>query len=197
MSGNQKKLKKKDFEKLKSISESWEIDLYKLQPIEISLKLRQVFIKTKCKTVHGTDDFNHFDNYLIHLSKEKGIKIFGLETDTLQLSLIKKENNPSWKSERKTISFWINQLTTETPDLSPCAFTNRYRNFDLDYKFDEECNKDILIFQRNINWMQKIPDLLRTNNVFIAVGYLHLTRKCGLLEQLRYNGFKVEPVKLN
>ncbi len=172
------------------------MDLYKLKPIELSWKLRQLFIETKCETVKPTDEFDHFDNYLIHLSKEKGIKVLGLETDSLQLSFIEKEHNPSWKNERSNISYWINQLTTENPDMRFCIFTNRYRNFDLDYQFDEECVEDVLIFQRNKDWMPVLSDLLRTKNVFIAVGFAHLTKKCGLLEQLKNSGFVVEPIRL-
>lgn len=193
----EKKLKKKDFNKLKEIVKDWKVDLYKLKPLEIRWKLQQEFQRIKCKTTKPTDKFDHFDNYLQHLAEENKIEILGLETDSLQLSLIEKENkHPNWKKERKKISVWINQMTTDKPNMNNCGLANKYRNFELDYEFEKQCESDILILQRNNDWMKTIPNLLTTKNTFIAVGYLHLRKKCGILEQLKNKGFKVEPIEI-
>ncbi len=132
-----------------------------------------------------------------HIAEENKIEILGLETDSLQLKLIEKENkNPNWKAERKNISTWINQMTTDKPNMNNCGFTNKYRQFDLDYKFDIECETNIIFLKRNNDWMKSIPNLLKTKNTFIAVGYGHLIKKCGILEQLKNKGFKIEPIKI-
>lgn len=193
----EKRLKKKDLKKLKAIAKDWKVDLYKLKPLEIRWKLQQEFQKTKCKTTKPTDEFDHFDNYLQHLAEENKVEILGLETDSLQLSLIEKENkNPNWKKERKNISAWVNQMTTDKPNMNNCGLANKYRKFDLEYEFEKECENDILILQRNNEWMKIIPNLLRKQNTFIAVGYFHLRKKCGILEQLKEIGFKIEPIKI-
>ncbi len=194
----EKNLKKKDLIKLKEIAKEWKVDLYKLKPLEIRWKLQQEFQKVKCKTTKPSDKFDHFDKYLQLLAEKNKIKILGLETDSLQLSLIEKENkHPSWKKERKKISAWINQMTTDKPNMNNCELANKYRKFDLDYEFKKECETDILILQRNNNWMKTIPNLFRTKNVFIAIGYNHLKKKCGILEQLKNEGFIVEPIEIN
>lgn len=193
----EKRLKKKDLKKLKEITKDWQVDLYKLKPLEIRWKLQQEFQKTICKTTNPTDEFDHFDNYLIHLAKENNIELLGLETDSLQLNLIERENNnPEWKKERKNISAWINQMTTKKPNMNYCKLADKYRNLDLDYEFKKECETDILIFQRNNDWMKIIPNLLSTKNTFVAVGYFHLRKKCGILEQLKSLGFKIEPIEI-
>lgn len=193
----EKQLKRKDFQKLKQISKNWNVDLYKLKPIELRWKLQQEFQIIKCRTALPTDKWDHFDNYLTHIAKENGIALYGLETDSLQLSLIEKEYQyPNWKKEKKNISFWIEKLTDEELAKGDCSFTNKYREFDLDYEFTKDCPSDILIKQRNEDWMKIIPDLVKNNNCFIAVGYLHLKNKCGLIEQLRVNGFSIEPIKI-
>lgn len=193
----EKRLKKKDLIKLKEIAKEWKVDLYKLKPLEIRWKLQQEFQKIKCKTTKPTDEFDSFDKYLQHLAEEKNIKVLGLETDSLQLSLIEKENkNPNWKKERKKISAWIEQMITDEPNMNNCGLANKYRVFDLNYEFEKECQNDILILQRNNDWMKTILDLLRTKNTFIAVGYYHLRKKCGILEQLKNKGFKIEPIEL-
>ena len=188
-------LKKRDLQKLKTIAENWKVDLYKLKPLELRWKLQQEYQKEICKTVKPTDTWDHFDNYLIHIAKSNTIPVLGLETDSLQLEFITKENkNPNWKQERKTISKLIQELTTNKPNTNYCEFANKYRNFELDYKFEDPCPESILIKQRNSDWLNLIPDLLKTKNTFIAVGYAHLRNSCGLLEQLSQHGFLVEAV---
>jgi uncharacterized protein YbaP (TraB family) len=193
----EKRFKKKDFKKLKVVAEDWSVDLYKLKPFEISWKLQQVFQATICKATNPTDKFDHFDNYLIHIAKENKIEILGLETDSLQLNLIEKEyKKPNWKQERGNINYWVNQLTTDNPNLNHCFFANKYRIFDLEYEFEQECEDNIIFVQRNNDWMKIIPDLLRKQNIFIAVGFGHLRQKCGILEQLRDLGFIIKAVEI-
>ena len=47
----ERKLKKKYFAKLKELSQDWEVDIYKLKPIELKWKLQQEFQKIKCETI--------------------------------------------------------------------------------------------------------------------------------------------------
>ncbi|RSK38726.1 TraB/GumN family protein [Mangrovimonas spongiae] len=190
-------LKKRDLKKLKQISVNWKVDLYKLHPIELSWKLQQEFQKIKCKTVKPTDKWDHFDNYLIHIAKQNKIECLGLETDSMQLNFIAKEHNfPSWKDEKKTIHLFIKKLSRNKLEKGDCFFTEKYRNFNLDYKLTEDCPDNILIKQRNQNWMKVLPNFLKNKNCFVALGYLHLTRNCGVLSRLQALGFVVTPVEL-
>ncbi len=50
---------------------------------------------------------------------------------------------------------------------------------------------------RNVNWMEKIPALIKDKPSFIAVGALHLPGKMGLIELLRSEGYRVEPLQTN
>jgi uncharacterized protein len=51
--------------------------------------------------------------------------------------------------------------------------------------------------ERNLNWMENIPGLIADKSTFIAVGALHLTGKKGLIELLRKEGYRVEPILTN
>jgi len=192
-----KKLKKKDYKSLLTISENWKVDIHKLKPIELRWKLIQEFTKIKCKTVVTTDKYDHFDIYLKTLAEEKGIETLGLESAKEQLNYIAKENDfPNWKDERGRIAYFINQIIREDFDSNRCDFANKYRVFDLDYQFNVACKNDVLVFERNALWMKVLPDLLQNKNCFIAVGLLHLYKQCGLLEQLKERGFIVEAIKV-
>lgn len=195
--GVEKVLNKRDFARLKEIAKDWQVDLYRLSPFEIRLKLSQEFQRIQCGTTVPGDTFDHFDNYLMHLAGEHKIRMLGLETDSQQLALLEQGyKNPSWRKEGRMIRAWIRQLTTDRPDRDLCALADRYRRFDLDYNFDLSCENDILILQRNRDWMEVLPQLLRSTNTFVAVGFLHLMWQCGLLEQLREQGFQIVPVAL-
>ena len=50
-------------------------------------------------------------------------------------------------------------------------------------------NKD-----RNIAWMEKLPEMMKDKSCFIAVGALHLSGEEGLLNLLEKAGYNVEPV---
>jgi uncharacterized protein len=186
----------KYFNKLKVIGKDLNVDIYKVEPIELLFALRQEFQRVKCNTVSPLDTWDHFDNYLIYLAKSNDIALLGLETDSLQLSLIKEYSSPSWKAARKSIRIWIDKLSAKEVDPDDCMFTNMYRRFDLDYELAVDCPDDILITQRNEAWMKTLPNLLSTKNCFIAVGFLHLNYTCGLLEQLKEHGFLVSPVAI-
>ncbi|WP_318311511.1 TraB/GumN family protein [Flagellimonas crocea] len=194
----EKALRKRDLKKLKRISADWKVDLYRLKPIELRWKLQQVFQEIVCSTVQPTDTWDHLDNYLVHLAKENNIALMGLESDSLQLDFIEKEfDSPTWKKERKTIRLWIDKLITESIEEGDCELAEKYRRFDLDYQLDEDCPNDILIKERNKEWLKTIPDLVKEKDCFIAVGYRHLMYQCGLIERLRANGLVVEPIDLS
>lgn len=190
-------LRKRELEELKELTKDWKVDLYRLSPLEIRWKLQQQYQKIKCKTVKSTDTFDHFDSYLQYLAEENGIGLLGLETDSMQLNLIERANRaPNWRAERKILRAWIDLLTSDGPDETICELADNYRNFKLGYDFESPCTDDILVRQRNRDWMTVLPELIRKKNTFIALGYFHLKNKCSILEQLKEQGFSVEPVPL-
>lgn len=56
--------------------------------------------------------------------------------------------------------------------------------------------EDLLINNRNRNWVKKLTEILELRTVTIAVGAGHLPGKDGLISLLRKAGFNVRPVKL-
>ncbi|MFD1144815.1 TraB/GumN family protein [Larkinella insperata] len=51
-----------------------------------------------------------------------------------------------------------------------------------------------LLDERNRNWMKRLPALLAVRPTFVAVGALHLPGPNGLIELLKKEGYKVEPM---
>ena len=54
---------------------------------------------------------------------------------------------------------------------------------------------DLLLYNRNRNWVKKLETLLPMEKLVIAVGAGHLPGDKGLINLLRKAGYKVEPVR--
>jgi len=189
---------KEDYASLKKIFSDSEVNLSQVKPIELLIALRREFEISVCKSVLPTDKYDHFDNYLISIAKEKGKKILGLESDSLQLEIL-EDLQDSWDLNeiRDEIIYWISKINQATSTDEHCDVVNRYMKMDIDYEFNIECEDDILNSRRNEEWITKLSGLLSQKNCFIAVGLLHLKYKCGLIEAFRKNGFIVNPIILD
>jgi len=191
----QKGLGRKHARALDEIAKDWPYQPDKLTATETLFKLQQTFYKTQCGNARPTDTWNHFDDYLQFRATEQGIALHGLETDSAQISLINQNSGQAtWKKEKKRVIFWMAALRGEKDNKRLCTFTREYRNFDLDYELTEACEGDVILEQRNRTWMKTLPDMLRAQNCVVAVGLYHLYFQCGLVTQLRAQGFVVEPV---
>ncbi|MDR3679840.1 MAG: TraB/GumN family protein [Flavipsychrobacter sp.] len=184
-----------DMASLLTISKNWGVDVHKLKPMELYAKLQQEYFKTTCGTVLPTDKWDHFDNYLIHLARSNNIRLNAFETDSMQMDAINRSGG-EWKEMKKPIHFWIHTTMEPRKDDKKCADAHNYMAFKFDYGLDKPCSNDVILGDRNREWLKKLPALLESNNCFIAVGLFHLFTNCGLIAQLREMGYTVEPVIL-
>lgn len=78
-----------------------------------------------------------------------------------------------------------------------------YKNQDLN-KLEELSNKndigvsnfaDLLLYNRNRNWVEKLKTLMNAKPLLIAVGAGHLPGEKGVINLLRKAGYNVKPVK--
>jgi uncharacterized protein YbaP (TraB family) len=65
----------------------------------------------------------------------------------------------------------------------------------VDQGFTQE-ETDKMIKDRDLNWVNKMPGIIKQQPTFIAVGAAHLLWDCGLINQLRLKGFTVKAVKI-
>ena len=84
---------------------------------------------------------------------------------------------------------------------SQATLLNHYLSKDLKslYEFSESMPKDFgdsdfLLKDRNEKWVQVIPELMRKQSQFIAVGALHLPGPDGVISLLQKQGYTVKPV---
>lgn len=56
-------------------------------------------------------------------------------------------------------------------------------------------HQDVLLDNRNKDWVRKLKKIMSNESVFVAVGAGHLVGKLGLIELLRKEGYTLRPIK--
>ena len=131
----------------------------------------------------------------------KGIK--GLESMGYQAGVL--DSIPYKLQAEQLVSYIDNANKGSGEDKELNEMLDAYRKQDLQ-KLEEMLMKsdpsisnytDILLYNRNENWVKKLKQLLPEKSILIAVGAGHLPGKRGCINLLRIEGFKVTPVKNN
>lgn len=132
--------------------------------------------------------------------KEAGLKLIGLESPSEQVRLlyntIPVERQAKMlveairdkdKSEEQAEELNKAYLSGNLDELEKMGACNSWWTDDSSVFMDE----------RNQKWMAALPRLMKKQSCFIAVGCLHLVGETGLINQLRENGYIVEPLQFN
>ena len=53
-----------------------------------------------------------------------------------------------------------------------------------------------MLTKRNHKWINNMPELMKNESVFFAVGAAHLSGENGVLKLLKENGYKITPVDI-
>lgn len=54
--------------------------------------------------------------------------------------------------------------------------------------------KQYMLYERNINWVKALPEMMKKESLFVAVGSAHLAGDLGLINLLKKAGYNVKPV---
>ncbi len=68
---------------------------------------------------------------------------------------------------------------------------NKYYHLSFDDSDYGKFSEEVMLTQRNNNWVKKLAPRLTKESLFIAVGALHLPEKYGLIAQLKAQGFNI------
>ncbi|GAT62113.1 TraB/GumN family protein [Paludibacter jiangxiensis] len=140
------------------------------------------------------------DGILQKAAKENNKKVIGLETLDQQMDIIL--NSLPLKRQAEILMYDIKNKQKGI-DLQ-LSITDAYKKGDMAKadaldKADDSMTPDekkILAENRNNNWMTQLPELMKSQSCFIAVGFLHLVGDKGLVAQLKKAGYTIEAVTL-
>ncbi|MDZ4793911.1 MAG: TraB/GumN family protein [Bacteroidota bacterium] len=133
-------------------------------------------------------------------AKKKGKRIEGLETMAYQMSIF--DSIPYQLQARELLKSISGGDEKSEGDKEFKELMKAYKEQDLEKlgdmisKSDEGMMQyeDVLLGNRNRNWVAKLKNLLPNKSLVIAVGAGHLPGEKGLINLLRKEGYKVTPV---
>lgn len=190
-------IEKTDLAFLEEYTKDWVVPVSKQKPAELLTKLQQLYVKENCGSIRTTDTSDHMDDYLQQMAVNNNLKIEGLETYADQFDAINniKEDAFTWDKATEAIHFWVSSLKNKNGNNKICTSVKEYMKLKFDYQLDIKCGNTTVV-DRNQKWVPKIMEKMDNNNVFLAVGMFHLFGECGLIRQLRNQGYEVEPVPM-
>ena len=140
----------------------------------------------------GCTDLKFYEMEFSEMAKKRNITITGFETVKSQFEIL--ENAYSNDEMLKLLEESTPEETTE--------LLKQYKNENIsalfaattDERFTSEKTKKQILDNRNIDWVKQMPELMKQNPVFFAVGAGHLGGEFGVINLLRKEGYTVKPV---
>lgn len=136
------------------------------------------------------------DMRLTDMAKQNGTPVVGLETVKEQAASI---NVIGIHDQAELLLDYADHI--EKYEKESALMLQYYRNQQLDslyalgMQFEAPAKlMQSILFDRNKRFSERLLGHLEMNNVFCAVGALHLVGDTGLVAELRRNGYVVEPV---
>ncbi len=123
--------------------------------------------------------------------------IYGLETIQYQASVF---DSIPYENQAKDLVKMIDSAGKGNDD-EDIKLIEVYRNQDLNKMTELTAGEggigqylDLLLYKRNANWVNKMPDLMKQKQILFAVGAGHLGGEKGVIDLLRKAGYSVRPM---
>ncbi len=144
-----------------------------------------------CKSVSGVEE------ELMKLAKSQKKEIKGLETLEQQAAVF---DSIPYEEQAKELLKSIDSLQDNKKYFD--TMTRVYKSQRLDdieamfskSEFGMQEHEDVLLYDRNRNWVNQLKTIMKNESVFIAVGAGHLVGEKGLVALLRKAGYKLRPI---
>lgn len=130
--------------------------------------------------------------------KTNGKEIYGLETAAFQGSIF---DSIPYELQAKELVKSIDSLESNKKMVNDMLEVYRKQDMVKLEKMLLESDptiaaySDLLLYERNRNWVSKIPAIIKDKPTLFAVGAGHLVGDKGVVELLRKEGYKVEAMK--
>lgn len=190
-------LNKEDYEKVKEFMEARtsllpfsKLETYK--PMLVSSLLME--------SDAGCEQAVAMEQLILEIAKKNRKRVEGLETMSYQASIF---DSIPYKLQAEQLVKYVKEDGSKT--LAEKQFEQMieaYKSQDIE-KMGEFINEDdglagygdLLLFNRNRNWVKKLKTIMPEKSVVIAVGAGHLAGENGVIKLLRKEGYTVKPIK--
>ncbi|MCA0431249.1 MAG: TraB/GumN family protein [Bacteroidetes bacterium] len=169
----------------------------KLKPFNITAALIK---QSNIKSINDSKKYGNsaMDLDFIEYANTNNLSITALETVDEQANLLFKS---SIASQKKALLTTINEINKVKYLQDSLYFA--YKNEDVkllenllnNYEYEaNEMDMEALLKNRNLNWVNKLPNLFKEKSQFVAVGAGHLLGEFGILNLLKKLGYQIEPI---
>lgn len=189
-------LSKEDYEKVKQYFESRE----SLLPFSMLETFKPILAASTLEQGNmPCDNTAAMEQVIMKEAKENNKTIKGLETMSYQAGML--DSIPYKLQAEQLLNYIKNEGKTDDQSEMK-TMLKAYKEQDLG-KLEEMMVKsdagiaaftDILLYNRNRNWVEKLKTILPGKSVVIAVGAGHLPGKDGVISLLKKQGYTVEPI---
>ena len=172
----------------------------KIKPMYIA---NNVVVISYIKHVGNFNPQEQLDTYFQKNAVEKGKKTFGLETYDFQFNLL--YNSIPLKRQATQLMCalkYIEKGVNETKEIAAAYMKQDLNKMEQisNERMNNECDplpgeKERMLDDRNQKWAKQIPAIIKETPTFFAVGALHLAGNKGVLNLLKKQGYKIEPIK--
>ncbi len=144
-----------------------------------------------CKSISGVEE------ELMQVARKEKKEINGLETIAFQASVF---DSIPYAEQAKELLKTIDSLTAYKQFFDTLVSVYKSQNLnDIEKMFSKsefgmEENQDLLLNNRNKNWVMQLKTIFQKKSIFIAVGAGHLVGEKGLIALLRKDGYTVRPL---
>lgn len=144
-----------------------------------------------CKTVSGVEE------ELMKLVKQDKKEIKGLETMEFQAAIF---DSIPYEEQAKELLKSIDSMASNKKEFDTMMTVYKTQQVsEIENLFSKsesgmEAHQDMLLNNRNKNWVNQLKSIMKTTRVFVAVGAGHLVGKQGLIALLRKEGYTVKPI---
>ncbi|MQP23784.1 TraB/GumN family protein [Flavobacterium sp. LMO8] len=144
--------------------------------------------------------FQSVESELMKISAEQKEEVFGLESVEDQMKVF---DNISYEIQAaELVKMAKSDLQKDKDELSKMMKIYQSKDIegmlkmmdDSDNKITSD-NQDVLLTNRNKNWISKMSEIMMQKPTFFGVGAAHLAGEEGVIKLLRKKGYKVEAVQ--
>ncbi|MBE0457362.1 TraB/GumN family protein [Pseudoalteromonas sp. KG3] len=190
----QSELSEQNYAKLKEYFSKKSIDIAmfnNLAPWAVMVTMMQMEFQNV-----GFSDQTGIDKQVLAYAKEKKIAVGELETLEYQmemfnhLSLLSNEMIEETFEQLADVETYFITLVDAWKNGDMATLT-KYYNESFDDSNYGEISEQVMLIERNNNWVKELTPRIGKEKLFIAVGALHLPEQHGLLKQFNEQGFTV------
>lgn len=145
-------------------------------------------------------EFQSVEMELMKVTKAQNEEVYGLETIGDQLQVFDKI--PYQDQVNELLKTAKSDLSKEKAEMKKIMDVYKTKDIEKMLVVMDESentisadNKDVLLVNRNRNWIPVIEKVIKSTPTFFGVGAAHLAGDDGVIKLLRKQGYKVEAVK--